>query len=96
MGIDRADGWTEGYEQIGSGLEPEGPVWNQRWRELGGWAAENMRTGGLKGWDPDVNYLQYARAAVGLSKYAATVATGPAHGNTTDPLTPGQQVWRLY
>ena len=96
VGIDRTEGWSESYEQIASELEPELGVWNQRYRELDSWATENTRTGGLKQFDADIDYLQYARCGLGLLKYVARVATGPATGNAIRPDATGQQAWLLY
>ena len=96
VGITRSTGYTLPYEQIGSGSEPERTVVNQLFRELNAWMTDNMRYGGVKPWDGDINYLQYARATVGRSKYYASVETGPVHGNSVNPTASGQTVWRLY
>ena len=96
LGITRTEGFDLGYEQIGSGDYPQRSIFNQKMREWDGVWAENMRSGGLRAWDTRIDYYQYARVAVGLSKYVATVATGPATGNETDPATTGQAVWVLY
>ena len=96
VGIVRVAGWSVAYEQIGSGFEPEREIFNQRFRELDGWAEHNMRSGGSHEWDSDINYYQYARAYVGLHKYVALVATGPRVGNQVHPEEPGNAVWRLY
>ena len=95
-GITRTEGFGLGYEQIGSGDYPERTIFNQKMREWDGWASDNIRTGGLKPWDTDVTYYQYARVASGRSKYVATVATGPDEGNATDPTATGQTIWALY
>ena len=95
-GLTRSTGWPLSYEQIGTRDEPEREVFNQKNREWDGWAVENMRTGGTKPWDSEVNYFQYGRVAVEGSKYWASVATGPSTGNSTNPMTSGQTVWRLY
>ena len=96
IGLTRTTGWPVAYEQIGSGFEPEREIFNQRFREIDGWAGHNMRTGGAHEWDVDINYYQYARAYVDVHKYVALVATGPKHGNAVHPETPGQNIWRLY
>ena len=96
VGITRTAGFDLRYEQIGSGAEPERTVVNQKFREWSGWGVDNIRRGGVKPWDALVDYYQHARVAVNMSKYRATVATGPATGNATDPTTTGQTVWELY
>lgn len=96
VGITRTAGFNLPYEQIGSGSEPERTVFNQLFRELHGWMEENIRTGGVKPYDALIDYYQYARVAVGASKYVALVANGPALGNTVSPTASGQQVWRIY
>ena len=95
-GIDRRVGWHVGYEQPGSGSEPEREVVTQRWREIDGWAAHHMRTGGYHEYDAEVDYFQWARCIVEGHKYYCVEANGPALGNAVSPTTPGQQVWRLY
>ena len=98
VGITRARGWGVAYEQVGSGLEPERTIFNQKFREVEGAFQEKMRMGGCMRWDQDVNYFQYARV-IGSdgNKYWCQVATGPAHGNIQDPtLDTAQSVWRLY
>ena len=97
-GITRNRGWGVAYEQVGSGLEPEREVYNQKFREVEGAFREKMRMGGCMRWDGDVNYYQWART-IGSdgNKYYCLVATGPAHGNIQDPtLDAAQAVWRLY
>ena len=95
-GITRTEGFDLGYEQIGSGDFPQRSIFNQKMREWDGWVSDFIRSGGVKPWDTRIDYYIYARIAVGLSKYVATVATGPATGNETDPATAGQAVWVLY
>ena len=90
VGITRTVGWPEAYEQIGSGSEPERLVWQQKSREWDGGFAERTRYGALIPWDATINYYQFARVGSGIHKYISTVATGPAHGNATDPATSGQ------
>ena len=94
-GIDREEGWGLPYEQPGSGALPEREVWNQRWRELDGAFAEEMRYG-VPRWDAGVDYAQGAFANVDGVLRVALAPTGPATGNPTDPESPGQQVWRIY
>ena len=84
------------YEQIGSGVYPERTGFNQKHREWDSWAVDNMRFGGVKPYDADINYFQFARCTVGLHKFVALVANGPALGNTTHPQAANQSIWRLY
>ena len=98
VGITRNRGWNVAYEQVGSGLEPERTIFNQKFREFEGCFQEKMRMGGCMRWDGDINYLQYARV-IGSdgNKYYCLVDTGPANGNIQDPtLDTSQAVWRLY
>ena len=96
-GLDRSTGWPEAYEQVGSGFEPELPVFQQLKRELDGFASDRI-TMGIPGYDADVNYVQPAFAVGSNGKlYVSLVANGPAHGNTTAPVddTAGA-IWRMY
>lgn len=95
FGIDRSRGWPVTYELVGAGREPERTLFNQRFRELDGWATDRMRSG-VPGWDGDIDYPVHAFVATGGSLYVATVATGPAASNATSPDASGQTVWRRY
>ena len=95
VGISRGAGWTVPYEQINSGLEPERTIFNQRGREIDGWAIERMRTG-IPGWDGDIDYQQDAFVTSSGNMYIALVANGPVLGNTVNPAESGQSVWRIY
>ena len=95
VGIDRDEGWTVGYEQINSGLEPERTIFNQRGRELDGWAIERMRTG-IPPWDEDIDYRVDAFVTRTGNLYISLVANGSTSGNASDPTAAGQTVWRIY
>ena len=96
LGLSRTTGWPVAYEQIGSGFEPERAVFNQRLRELDGAFADEMRYG-IGPWDAAIDYYRHARVTDSASrKMIATVATGPATGNATDPAAAGQTVWRPF
>ena len=71
-------------------------MFNQRFRELDGAFADEMRRGiGL--WDRDIDYHRFARAIDSTGrKMVALVATGPGTGNVTDPVTVSQAVWREF
>ena len=96
LGLTRTTGWPVAYEQLGSGAEPERALFNQRFRELDGAFADEMRYG-IGPWDADIDYHQHARATDSAGrKMIATVATGPRSGNATDPAVAGQTVWRPF
>ena len=95
LGLDRDIGWPAAYEQIGSGRFPERTVFNQLFRELSGWADDLIRFGILP-WDENVDYNRFAFVVAGGKLHVAQEATGPVHGNPTDPEEAGQTVWRVY
>ena len=55
VGIDESLGWTVGYEQQGSGLEPEREVFNTLVRRITGWWLQWLRHGVLP-YDADLVY----------------------------------------
>ena len=91
--LDRATGYPASFSTDPGDVPKRGRI-NQRWRELDGAATDSMRYGGVLPWDVEVDYFQYAHSSSGLDEYVATVATGPALGNATDPTTTGQTVWQ--
>jgi len=97
LGLIRSRGWPVSYEQPRSGKEPERTVFNQKFREVGAAFFERMRYGGVPIYDQEINYYQWARV-IGSDgmKYYALEATGPAHGNISDPTTDSGNIWRLY
>ena len=92
--IDRGDGWTVGYEQTGSGLEPERLVFNQLVRELTGLFIEWAQYGILR-YDPDVTYPVLAFATDSNGNIVRAVeANGPAAvGGVRGPET---SAWTIY
>lgn len=96
VGIARATGWPVSYEQIGSGSEPERTVFNQRFRELDGWASDRIRMG-IPQWDIEVDYLHPAFVTTSSGLHVTRSGnTGPTYGNATDPDADAQTVWRRY
>ena len=89
--LDRADGWPDSFS-MSAGDTPRRRVMNQIFRELQGAATDGMRQG-LRFWDAEVDYLENATVTQAGIAYRATVATGPATSNATDPATVGQTVW---
>ena len=98
-GIDRGDGWTVAYEQIGSGSLPERDVFNQRDYELDSGLID-IAAMGVPEWDADLDYTPAADAACFVTTstglHVTRMNTGPTYSNATDPDTPNQQVWRRY
>lgn len=95
LGIVRTEGWPQRYEQIGSGFEPELAVWNQRFRELDGWARDRM-TQGIGLYDADINYPRHAFCVSTSGLKVALAPSGPGNGGAVDPETPDQTAWRTY
>ena len=67
---------------------------NQKFRENDGIAYDVM-TEGVLFWDVEIDYLLNAFTSSLGRLYRATVATGPASSNATDPDATGQTVWEL-
>ena len=89
--LSRSTGWPSSFS-ASDGNNPRRRVFNQLFRELTGLAAD-VRDQGVLGWDALVDYDQYAIVQSGGILYSATVATGPATSNETDPEAPGQAIW---
>ena len=100
VSLDRLEGWPVAYEQIGSGKEPERELFNQKMNEWTAYFSEKI-TLGILPWDRDINYLHNEEGSsfvIGSNgkPYVALAISGPATGNATDPVTPGQAIWRIY
>lgn len=96
LGLDPETGWDVSYEQVGSGSEPERELFNQLLCSLSAAFIDEMRSG-IGVYDAEIDYPQYARVIDSTGrKMVALAATGPASGNATDPVTPGQEVWREF
>ena len=96
LGLDRDNGWPLVYEQIG-GKGPEREVWNQLLFELTS-AIIYARANGLPfEWHQDVDYVHpaFCKGSNGVI-YASTANSGPALGNSTNPLAPAQTIWRPH
>ena len=91
--IDRAQGWSLGYEQHGSLLLPEREAWNQLVAELSAWAVGARDSGGIQVWDRRVKYRQWARAISEADgkKYVALV-----ENTGVDPFEDETGTWRIY
>ena len=89
--LSRATGWTSSFSAT-DGDVPRRRVMNQKFREWDGIASDTMREG-LLGWDTDIDYRADAIVQAGSKLWRATVATGPATSNATDPTAMGQSVW---
>ena len=89
----RTNGWPTTFSSS-DGNTPRRRVMNQKFREFDGIAAEVMREGILP-WDATIDYRQYAIAKVEDVVYRATIATGPATSNVTNPTQGGQTVWAV-
>jgi len=94
-GLDRSTGWTVGYEQAGSGQEPEREVFNQLFRELSGLFLEIQNVGILV-WANDVDYRAGAIVAKGELLYRATGNSGPGLGGAVDPASGDATKWARY
>ena len=98
-GLNRGNGWPVGYEQIGSGLEPERKVFNELDYEIDS-ALIDIAAMGVPAWDVEVDYRPatntacFVTTATGL--HLTFTNTGPAFSNATNPDASGQTVWRLY
>ena len=53
-------------------------------------------TQGVPFWDGDIDYEENALVGTGMGLFVASVPTGPATGNSTDPTDADQTVWRVY
>ena len=87
----RANGWPATFS-ADSGDTPRRRVMNQIMREITGGLVD-IRDKGILPWDIRVDYDQYAVVQAGVNAWVASVATGPATGNATNPTTGGQNVW---
>ena len=87
--LDREEGWPDAFSVDQT---PRRTVMNQRFRELDG-AAEGALLYGIELWDDEVDYPQHALTNADGRISRATVATGPATSNATDPDASGQTVW---
>ena len=94
-GLTRTEGWPIAYEQINSGKTPERTVFNQLVNEITS-ALIDIAENGVLPWDTEVNYSANAFVTTTGGLWIATVATGPAYGNPTNPDTTSQTVWRRY
>lgn len=95
-GIDRSEGWTLNYTQIG-GKRPERKVWNQLLCEITSLADELNTGGSFLPWDIEMNYAKDAWVRDGEKVYVSLAATGPDTGNATQPSADtAQAVWRVF
>ena len=98
-GIDRAEGWTEAYEQRGSGKLPEAAVTNQRRYEHED-AFIHVVARGVPAWSADLDYEPSADAhcfvTTSTGLWVSSVASGPTNGGAVNPDAPGQTTWRRY
>ena len=93
LGLDRANGWPVVYEQIG-GKGPEREVFNQLLFEVSKAIRYILANGLPPHWHQDVDYRHpaFCKTEDG-TVYVSRRDSGPRPGNSTDPLTPGQNVW---
>ena len=87
----RTTGWPSGFSAT-DGDTPRRRVMNQLFRELTGLAVDTMQQGVLA-WDTNIDYITNGIVQSGGKLYRATVATGPASSNATDPASSGQTIW---
>ena len=89
--LNRATGWPSEWSAT-DGEKLRRQVMNQLMRELTGAARELMERGILE-WDTAIDYPADAFVQSGSQVWRATVATGPATSNATDPQTAAQTIW---
>jgi len=88
-----ADGWPASFS-ADDGDTPRRAVFNWILHALTSAAVDLRNHGGLLPWTNDTDVAQYGVRQVAGVLYYATVATGPSHGNVTNPAQAGQTVWR--
>ena len=89
--LSRATGWPATFS-ADDGEVPRRQVINQLFRELTG-LGDEINTIGIVEWDADLDYTQHAIINSSGRLKRATVATGPATSNATDPTASGQTIW---
>ena len=87
----RANGWPDTFS-ADAGNQPPRRVVNQLFRELQGAAVRAMRFG-VEPYDPEIDYPENGRCALGRDIYYAIEANGPTTDNVTSPISPGQSTW---
>ena len=87
--LSRELGWPASFSTTDT---PRREVFNQLMREVTGGLYDLIHEGILE-WDREIDYRVNAITKRNATLHRATVATGPASGNATDPATPGQAVW---
>lgn len=93
IGIDESEGWTVGYEQQGSGQEPEREVFNTMIRRLSGWYLDWLQ-GGFLSYDVDLFYQVGAFVRHNAKVWTCIQANGPG-GTVVEPGTDAAY-WKLY
>ena len=91
--LTRTIGWPSTFS-ASDGETPRRRVFNQRFRELDGFAYDVMRNG-ILAYDAEINYLQNATVRVDDVLYRALVANGPATNNVTNPTAAANTVWTI-
>ena len=98
-GLTRDQGWTEDYEQLGTGSLPDRGVFNQQWFEQTS-AIVDVVGMGVPVWDATLDYtvtddaVPFVTTSSGLWRLES--ASGPGHGGAVDPEAEGQDAWRRY
>ena len=86
VGLTRSRGWPVSYEQLGSGDEPERTIFNQLLREISGGILDRSRQG-IYQWDSEVTYTHETFVTGSDGKiYVSLTDSGPAFGNSADPI----------
>ena len=93
-GIDRADGWTVEYEQVG-GTAPQMRVVQQLIHELTTMIVEARDNGLPLDWDGRVNYIHPAYVKLDGDIYVSQRDNGPALGNAARPGS-DNSIWKPY
>lgn len=101
VGLDRNEGFSVAYEQSGAGQFPQRGVFNQLFCELYEAFDEKIEYN-FPRWDRNVDYPASEQTGYAFvigsngRLYVSLAPSGPSLGNSTDPVTLNQSVWREY
>ena len=92
IGIERAAGFDQRFEQRGSGFYPDYKVFNQLLHELSVFVSEKVALG-IFPWDERVDYRAGATVTTAEGVHLSRHATGPRNGGAVNPAAEGQTAW---